>query len=406
MSSHSFIRIDFGPTMENEFKPGKLSLLTILISSMMILMGGAAVAPALPDIGQAFPDFDGIFINLIITMPSLAIVVSGLAMGVLADRIGKVKVLVMSLAIFGVSGLSGFFLEDLMLILVGRFGVGVGIAGIVCCTTALIAEYYAGIERKKVLGYQAAAMGIGGLVLELAGGVLADFGWHYPFLIYGIGLLMVFSALVSLKEPTHSGGAEIDVSAFQVPKNAGAIRAFCYAAAFFIMLFMFTFPSKLPEYMEANLGSSPAITGLMLGVLGTSSAVVSMSHKAISGMLDEMTILTSGFVCVGVSGLFFLLDPSYATVAPSAVFMGLGLGLVTPSVLTMLAETSTPATSGKIMGGYSTFINLGQFLSTFVIAAFIGVYGGLTDSVFFTIISMAFVVAVLSLFVKLKLSRM
>ena len=82
----------------DRFRPGKLSLLTILIASMMILMGAAAVAPALPEIGEVFSDYDGIFINLIITLPALAIVVSGMAIGALADRIGKVKVLIASMA--------------------------------------------------------------------------------------------------------------------------------------------------------------------------------------------------------------------------------------------------------------------------------------------------------------------
>ena len=39
----------------SNFKPTKLSLLTLLIASMLILMGGAAVASALPEIGMVFP---------------------------------------------------------------------------------------------------------------------------------------------------------------------------------------------------------------------------------------------------------------------------------------------------------------------------------------------------------------
>lgn len=391
--------------MENGFRPGKLSLLTLLLSSMMILMAGAAVAPALPEIGQVFSDYDELFINFIITMPPLAIVVSGFAMGVLADRIGKVKVLVLSLAIFGASGLSGFVLEDLMQILVGRFGVGIGIAGISCCTTALISEYYTGVQRNKVLGYQAAAMGAGAFILELFGGVLADFGWHYPFLIYGIGLLLVLTAIVSLREPGNVSSIGGEMPVFEAPSYAKPLRVFCYLAIFLAMLFMYAFPSKLPEYMADNLGSTPLVTGLMLGAMGISTAVVSMLHRNISASVSEMSLVMYGFISIGVSGLFFFLEPSYPSILLSAVSMGIGMGLITPALLNTLAGICTPMTSGKIMGGYTTFLNLGQFLSAFVLAVLIGVYGGLSGSVFYTISFMAFAIAALTFFAKLKLDK-
>ena len=75
---------------------------------MLILMGGAAVAPALPEIGMVFPQYDSFVINLIISLPSLAIVLAGLVIGALADRLGKVRVLLVSLALFGVAGVSGY----------------------------------------------------------------------------------------------------------------------------------------------------------------------------------------------------------------------------------------------------------------------------------------------------------
>ena len=45
------------------------------------------------------------------------------------------------------------------------------------------------------------------------------------------------------------------------------------------------------------------------------------------------------------------------------------------------------------MGGYSTCFYMGQILSTFLIAGFISVYGGLFDSVFVTVCALGFVMA-------------
>lgn len=131
------------------FKPNKLTLITLLFSSMIILMGAAAVAPALKPISDAFPGASMVTVSLVVTLPAAAVAVTGMAMGYLADRFGKVKVFIASVAIFTVAGLSGYFLNTLESVLVGRFILGVGIAGISTTTTALTAEYYSGAIRAK-----------------------------------------------------------------------------------------------------------------------------------------------------------------------------------------------------------------------------------------------------------------
>ena len=133
-----------------------------MLSAMMILMGGAAIAPALPLIAQAFPDAPEYLISLIVTLPSLAIALTGIFIGALSDRIGKIKVLVASIAIFTIAGSSGYYLTSIYALLVGRFILGIGIAGITCTTSSLIPCYYEGVTRTRVLGYQAGCNGPGG----------------------------------------------------------------------------------------------------------------------------------------------------------------------------------------------------------------------------------------------------
>lgn len=53
-------------TDKGAFVPTRLTLLSMLLVSMLMLMGGAAVAPALPLIHAAFPDRD-FAVSLIIT---------------------------------------------------------------------------------------------------------------------------------------------------------------------------------------------------------------------------------------------------------------------------------------------------------------------------------------------------
>lgn len=253
--------------MQNSsFHPTRWTLVFLLLSSMMILMGGAAVAPALPAISQAFPDASEALIAMIITLPALAIACTGFFIGAAVDKFGRLPVLTISLIIFTFAGASGFFLPTLPAILAGRIILGIGIAGIISSTTALITDYYNGPCRVRVLGYQAAAMGIGVLILDTSGGLLAGISWRTAFLIYGIGLFILIGTLITMKEPAR----EKTVSNRDTPKVRvpAAPIALIYGTLFIGMTLFFQMPTKFPYLVAGFTADSAIISGILLGVMG------------------------------------------------------------------------------------------------------------------------------------------
>ena len=382
------------------FVPSKLSLITLLVGSMLILMGGAAVAPALPQISLAFPEYDGIWITMIITLPSLAIAVTGFAVGMMADRFGKVRTLCVSLAVFAGAGMSGYVIDDLPLLLVSRFFVGVGIAGLTSCITALLSEYYHGTARVKVLSYQSAAMGIGVLVLETGGGALAGFGWHSPFLIYGLGFVILALVIVSLREPKPM---EIS-SARPADGRTGdrSIVLYCYIGIFCTMLFSFTLPTRLPTYMAEVLGEASLMSGIVLGIHGTVQACVTLMHRRIADHVDRFAIIPLGLCLIAISLVMFALPAGLAVTIVNACIMGVGIGLISPTVVNLLAEQVTSDTSGKVMGGYSTLLNLGQFICTFAVAGLLLIEPGVAQT--FPVMGL-FAFAVTALFAVLYVTK-
>lgn len=360
------------------FVPSKLSLITLLVGSMLILMGGAAVAPALPQISLAFPEYDGIWITMIITLPSLAIAVTGFSVGMMADRFGKVRTLCVSLAVFAAAGMSGYVIDDLPLLLVSRFFVGVGISGLTSCITALLSEYYHGTARVKVLSYQSAAMGIGVLVLETGGGALAGYGWHSPFLIYGLGFVILALVIVSLREPKP-----MELSSARPADGRTGDRSvilYCYVGIFCTMLFSFTLPTRLPTYMAEVLGEASLTSGIVLGIHGTVQACVTLMHRRIADHVDRFAIIPLGLCLIAVSLAMFALPAGLAVTIVNACIMGVGIGLISPTVVNLLAEQVTSDTSGKVMGGYSTLLNLGQFICTFAVAGLLLIEPGVAQT--------------------------
>ena len=204
---------------DKPFVAGKATMIVLLLAAMPALLGTAAVAPALPLISEAFPDASETLISLIITLPPLATALSGFLIGAISDRYGRKRVLITSLALFGLAGSSGFFLDSVTSIIFWRLWLGVGLAGLLPTVTTLLTEYYDGPTRARYMGYLSAAMGVGGLVLQTGCGLLAEISWREPFLIYVFGLLVIPLVLIYVKEPKRLTDTEVFNDNLEMPRS-------------------------------------------------------------------------------------------------------------------------------------------------------------------------------------------
>ena len=379
------------------FRPTKATLLTIMLCSMLMLMGGAAVAPALPLIEHVFPGQDTL-VSMIITIPSLAVGLVGFGMGALADRFGKVRTLAVSLVVFTVAGAGGFLMEggsdgQLYTLLAFRFVVGIGIAGISSAVTALIAEYYTGIDRVKALSYQSAAMGVGVLILEYTGGLLAEFSWREPFLVYLIGVPILLMVLLSMREPSRPDPGSGERREPERRAN-GRLLLICYATIFIAMTMAFLLPTKMPTYLQTELAVSTSVTGLFLGVHGVTNACVSLMYRRFVQRLRPFTIIAIGFVLLAVALITLKFSESIASSVVMMVVAGVGLGMICPAVSNTLAAETTASTSGKIMGGYSTCLNFGQFAISLISVPLFSIVGSSYPDMFAVMAVVAVIVAV------------
>lgn len=340
---------------------------------MMILMGGAAVAPALPLITQAYLDAPEYLVSLIGTLPALAIALTGFFVGALWDRIGKIRILVASIIVFTIAGSSGFYLTSVYAILAGRFLLGIGIAGITCTTSSLIPRYYEGATRTRVLGYQASAMSFGVLILELSGGLLAGISLHAAFLIYLVGVVILAGVLFTMREPVFpkierqgtADGARFPVA----PLILGYATLFLGSMLFFLTPIRFSY---LIATMDAAriLGENTALTsGLFLGIMGLAASFVGIVYGRLAWRVHRHTILALTFVFFGVGYCSLGLATSLAVVAFAVVCIGLGNGVLRPTILNWIAGITPKQFLGRTSGGFSVALKIGQFASTLAVMA-------------------------------------
>ena len=94
---------------------------------MPSLLGTAAVSPVLDLMKEAGLGSEYV-VNLVLTLPPLATAAAGFFIGALSDKIGRVKILALSLLVFALSGVSGFFLDNIYAIIGMRLLLGVSIS--------------------------------------------------------------------------------------------------------------------------------------------------------------------------------------------------------------------------------------------------------------------------------------
>jgi Arabinose efflux permease len=353
-----------------------LKLIVILSASMLTIMGAAAVAPALPKMLEYFnsvPDA-GLLVSMIVTLPALGIIISSPFIGILADKYSKKNLLIASLAIFALVGATGAILNTLYVILAFRVLLGIGIAGMSICATALLADNYSGAELKKKIGLQSACMGFGAVVLEVAGGALADISWHAPFYIYLIALLIIPGAMISIsgtKKKTGQGEAhgQNDHSHYQMKNKQLHLKSIVliYLATFVLMVLFFSVPTKLPFVLDEKGISSALLIGALISIIGPFGTVGALWHIRVSRYLSEIKTNLFFFIMFG-AGIFILsIAPDIATLIIGLIIAGIGFGVINATNLSWLGRIAPEHSRGKIFSGFTTVLFLGQLASPLII---------------------------------------
>lgn len=376
--------------------------LTLLLTSALIVMVTGVIPPALPSMEAHFAEVANVafWVRLVLTLPCLFVAATAPLAGYVVDRVGRKRVLVISTALFAVSGVAGYLAPTLTLLLIGRAFLGVAVGGLMTSVTTLIADYYAGPIRGRFIGLQAAFMGFTGVASLVWGGVLADVGWRVPFLTYGLAILILPLILLVLYEPlvsercpqkpppvsdvgqcvaesicaTHS----INLARASVSSVPTRFILFLYVVTMGTQVVMSLIPVLLPFYLQGAMGASASQSGLALSLTSVSYALISLQYGRIAPRLDHLGVLTVGVSLIGAAYVLLWAAGGWAIIALALFLAGTGQGLLIPNLSVWLADETPSALRGRVLGGLTTALFLGVFVSPIAgepLSATVGFHG-------------------------------
>jgi len=345
----------------------KLLEITILLASMLTILSNAVIAPAMPLISGAFKEVKNVEIltKMMLTLPALTIALSAPLVGKLLDKVGRIKVLIVSLLIYLLAGTSGFWLRNLSGILVGRFIFGLGVTGIMTVSTTLIGDYFTGAKRDHFVGLQAAFVALGGLLFITTAGFLTDINWRLTFLIYAFSVIVVLLVPFALHEPR----AELKDSIHEKKKNnkVPAIVWLTFLSAFITTVCFYIIPVQLPFFLHNFKNINGNKVGLALGSLPFAQAIASLFYKRVKIKFDFIIIYSLGFIPMAIGFSIIGLSQEFWQVIVGVLVCGLGVGLLIPNANLWVISLVPSQVRGKYIGILTTATFMGMFLSPIII---------------------------------------
>jgi MFS family permease len=125
----------------------------------------------------------------------------GLFFGILADRWGRVKTLVVTILLYCFFTALTIFCRSWWDVAIIRFFTALGIGGEWAAGTALVAEVLPNRARSGAAGLLQSAAAIGPVLAALANLALINQGWRYLFLVGAVPALLTIIIRLQVKEP-------------------------------------------------------------------------------------------------------------------------------------------------------------------------------------------------------------
>ncbi|WP_405650514.1 MFS transporter [Streptomyces sp. NBC_00019] len=361
--------------------PGSVPLRAPLLmaGSCLPVLGAVLIAPVLPKMQDHFDSVPGAktLVPVVLTVPALALALLAPFAGVIVDRLGRRRLLVVATVLYALFGTAPLWLDSLGAIVASRVLVGITEAAIMTCCTTLIGDYYTGRVRDRYLALQTMCASASATAFFVIGGAAGSAGWRAPFWIYAVGLLLaplMATALPRLRQDDASEELTTESRPFPVRRLAGI----CALTVFGAMVF-YTVPVET-AYLLDDLGiTSTGVIGLATALASAATVAGSIAFTRLPG--TPASRLPVVFALCGTGFVVMALASGPVLLIAGAVLNCLGTGVLLPSLLTVAMSRLDYADRGRGTGLWTAAFFFGEFVCPLILIGLESVVGSLATAV-------------------------
>jgi MFS family permease len=277
-----------------------------------------------------------------ITVGSIGIVIGAPLTSYAARWFGRKALLVGAGALFTVAGLTGYFVDSLIIIVCSRFFVGVTAALVTTLAVTIVGEESDDAARNRWMGFMIGAGTFLTMLMFLLVGMLGDVGWQQAFLVHLVGIPITLLAWFGYRQ-TDYGASKTSATSAPVRFDLIAL-GLCIGVA--INAQSIYAPFKLEEI---GLQSATKI-GLAMMVVPFMAAITSPFYGQLRRRASASLVFALGFAGFGCGLALFAAAPTLGVALCGYALFGGALGFVAPNMYVVGSGSDGSNHGGAALG--------------------------------------------------------
>lgn len=350
----------------------------VFVIAFMIGLNIVGVMPVLGMISEKYTGYSTGTLQLLQTANYALLMVGSLVIGALTTRFSKKKIVLAGFLIIGLFGALPFLLDGFSVLFACRILIGFGFGIVSPLNTAIIAEFFEPEKRAGCMGLHVVGMGIGAMLGNMAGGVLAGIGLRFFYLIY---LAPFFGAVLILALLPETLPVQV--------KKGEKIRLTPIVYTLSLMFFMHSifinaYSTNISMYLTQNVTADPKGSGLATAVNAACAMLIGTSFTKVLFTLKKATLPFSvAAAAAGYAVLLFV--PGMPGVLICSGLCGVSLSCFSATGAYLLSVSVKPEAVAKASGVYSVIGSIGGLIAPMVLGAACIPLGGNTPVNQFTV---------------------
>lgn len=342
--------------------------LYILMFNMFIAMAGIGlIIPIMPEFLKTF-GVAGKVLGFLIAIFSFAQFIFSPLSGVLSDRHGRKKIIIIGLFIYGASQLAFSLSTELWMLFVARFFSGFGAAFLVPPMMAFVADITPLEKRGRGLGLLGASMSLGFMIGPGIGGFLSTISIHFPF--YVAAGASFFAAVLSIFILPNPAPSVVIEKALLKSENLLRQMIRSTKTPYFVLLivmFVFSFglanyQSTLALYADQKFGYNATQIAVLITIGGFVGVIVqTFVINPLFKRYGEMRIILINLLVAALSMFAILFVNTFFTILLVAAIFSTATSLLRPAVNTLVSKLAAEE-QGFAAGMMNAYMSLGNMV--------------------------------------------
>ncbi len=340
-----------------------LVVLILLTGGVKSTLAFTAVVPGLQLIAAEFHGAADSILSaqFVITLAPIGMALAGLIAGLFVRTSNLRSTMFVALGVSTIAGLMPLVIHNYTLLLVTRFILGFSAVVADVAMTSVLAAYFTGGMRSKLIGFRQSISHVSTVITMLASGWLAqNYGWRASSLLFVIPGVLLLLSFIAFDRPIS----------MEQRKEEGAKLSLLQLLPLLLLSLIMALGHAMPHYQMPFLLKENGITDAeLVSYVPALSAGVSILSALVFGFVYSrfgFATLVAAATLMGIGFIGSGLATSYEMILFFIVIEGVGAGWTMPFFLTRILDRVTTAQRNHAVGLTLASLFIGQFMNPFV----------------------------------------